>query len=109
MKLYDGHSNIDWFYYGDMSIDEMRDNQKFNTLAYEPCVLYDNGDGKVYDFETLGNALSKYGLEMQDDAQYSYDRLVEFINTTEQTMPSLDERMDDVEAAVCELYEMMEG
>ena len=59
MILYDMKSDVSWFYDGDMTADEMKSDRRYETLFMEPCVLYDDGAGKVYRFETLSSLAAK--------------------------------------------------
>lgn len=53
MILYDQEASIDWFYDRLLSSEEMRGMPEYRKLFEQPCVLYDNGAGKVYRFEPL--------------------------------------------------------
>ena len=50
-SLYDGKSDIFWYYDGKMTFDEMKDSEKYNMVTKVPVVLRTNNQGKVYDFE----------------------------------------------------------
>lgn len=53
MKVYDGVSSIKWFYSGEKTVEQMREDPMFAGLFKEPCVLYDDGAGKVFGWEPL--------------------------------------------------------
>lgn len=51
MLLYDHESDIDWFYDGLKTFDEMAKDPKYREVTEYPVVLRDNGAGKVYGYE----------------------------------------------------------
>lgn len=51
MIFYDGHSDINWFYDGIMTFDQMKNTAKYKEVTEVPVVLRDNGAGKVYGYE----------------------------------------------------------
>ena len=53
MKIYDGVSSIKWFYSGEKTAEQMRDDPMFAGLFKEPCVLYDDGADNVFRWEPL--------------------------------------------------------
>lgn len=83
MQLYDG-SSVDWFYYGWKTEDEMRTDEKFSQLFSEPCVLYDNGAGKVYRFDTLANLAARCAVPSTDSPSVIFDNVMEVLNGTYQ-------------------------
>ena len=62
MLLYDMESDIDWFYDGSKSVDEMTADERYSDLFTVPCVLFDDGCGKVYGFDTLENVALRYAV-----------------------------------------------
>lgn len=66
MYIYDGQSPINWFYDGMMTPKEMKRIPRFKPLFKEPCVLMDNGAGRVYKYKTLSYLKSKYGITTED-------------------------------------------
>ena len=73
MILYDGESSVVWFYDGVMTPEEMMCDREKRELFEVPCVLYDDGAGKVYSFEKLVDACMKacvpyIGVPAQDFA-----------------------------------------
>ena len=53
MKIYDGVRSIKWFYSGEKTAEQMREDPMFAGLFNEPCVLYDDGADKVFGWEPL--------------------------------------------------------
>lgn len=51
MIFYDGHSDINWFYDGTMTFNQMKNTEKYKEVTEVPVVLRDNGAGKVYGYE----------------------------------------------------------
>lgn len=110
MELYDGSSGVDWFYDGSMTRDEMLDDPKYACLFSAPCVLYDDGFGRVYRHETLEAACARVGVEYGGDACGAFGRLVEAMSTpsrTEAAIAQLDanhsalaQAVEDGEAAL---------
>lgn len=72
MKLYDGKSTVNWFYDGEKKADEMKDEPRYSRLFSCPCVLYDNGVGKVYDFEPLQDVCSRLAVAYTADVNETY-------------------------------------
>ena len=69
MILYDQKSNVDWFYDGEMSADQMKELPDKKGLFKEPCVLYDDGAGKVYSWEPLSEAAKRYYVVCASDEE----------------------------------------
>lgn len=69
MHLYDGSSDVDFFYSRKMTHDEIAGTPALSDLVSVPCVLYDDGAGRVYRFERLDMLAGRYGVEMTDDAE----------------------------------------
>lgn len=59
MIFYDGSSDIDWFYDGKMTFEEMKNSSKYHEVTEVPVVLRDNGSGRVYGYERA----DRYALE----------------------------------------------
>lgn len=72
MKLYDGTSTVSWFYDGEKTADEMKGEPRYSRLFSCPCVLYDNGVGKVYDFEPLQDVCSRLAVAYTADVNETY-------------------------------------
>lgn len=62
MILYDGVSDIDWFYDGKKTAEDMKYSDEYRALFDEPCILYDNASGKVYGFDPLDAVASRWGV-----------------------------------------------
>ena len=45
MYLYDGTSDVDFFYAGTMTHAEISEDPSLADLISTPCVLYDDGEG----------------------------------------------------------------
>lgn len=80
MLLYDGQSAIDWFYDALLTADEMMGREEYAHIFDGPAVLYDNGDGKVYGWETLEALCGKWAVPFSDDADSTFATLVEAMN-----------------------------
>lgn len=72
MYLYDGTSDVDFFYAGTMTHAEISEDPSLADLISTPCVLYDDGEGRVYRFERLDVLADRYGVEMTDDADQTF-------------------------------------
>ena len=72
MQLYDGKSAVNWFYDGEKTADEMKYEPRYSLLFSCPCVLYDNGAGKVYDFEPLQDVCSRLAIAYTADVEGTY-------------------------------------
>lgn len=62
MILYDGVSDVDFFYLGVRNPGDMAADRRLRPLVEVPCVLYDNGSGKVYRFEPLSDLASRLAV-----------------------------------------------
>ena len=62
MLFYDGHSDINWFYDGPMSFNEMRNSLKYREVTEVPVILRDNGAGQVYGYIRADEYVKQYGL-----------------------------------------------
>lgn len=92
MQLYDNASDIHWVFKGVMTHEQLAADPKYATLTMEPCVLYDNGEGKIYDWEPLVYAANRWGVDMTPDVEGVYDAVVK----TMATPPSVTH--DDIDA-----------
>ena len=82
MLLYNG-GPVDWFYDGLKTEDEMRADERYSKLFDAPCVLYDNGYSKAYEFDTLEHVCSKMAVPYSDSAaQYSFQCVMAFLDGT---------------------------
>lgn len=93
MILYDGTSDIYWFY------DGLKTRADMDGDAHYPhggrAVLMDNGNGKVYDWLLLDVMCDTYGVSKTEDAQADFDAVVEAMNTPR---PTLEEQVASAEA-----------
>ena len=72
MYLYDGTSDVDFFYAGTMTHAEISEDPSLADLVSAPCVLYDDGAGRVYRFDRLDVLADRYGIDMTDDAEQTF-------------------------------------
>lgn len=105
MKLYNGESPIEWFYSREMTADDMRADEALSLLFEQPCVLFDDGAGKVYSFATLESVAGRYGVDGSGEPEQVFAAIIEAANASQEQAPSAEERISDLEAALCELYE----
>lgn len=104
MILYDMASPIDWFYEESQTFDEMKSDPLHYILTQVPCVLYDNGNGKVYRFETLEELGMKWGVLVGQDPQHAFGEIKRKMDGSyiypDNVLPSLVMRanFDDSEA-----------
>ena len=115
MLLYDGQSAIDWFYDALLTADEMMEREEYAHIFDGPAVLYDNGDGKAYGWETLEALCGKWAVPFSDDAASAFSALVEAMNnplpqvTPEElkkvsdTATAAQQKATDTEVAAAEL------
>ena len=93
MLFYNG-GPVDWFYDGLKTEEEMRADGRYSKLFEVPCVLYDNGYGKVYEFDTLEHVCSKMAVPYSDSAaQYSFQCVMAFLDGT-YNAPGVDQVYD---------------
>lgn len=62
MIYYDGHSDVDWFYDGPMTFEEMRNSTEYKEVTEVPVLLRDNGAGKVYGYIRADEYAKSWGL-----------------------------------------------
>ena len=72
MYLYDGASDVDFFYFGTLTHAEISENPSLADLVSAPCVLYDDGAGRVYRFDRLDVLADRYGVDMTDDPEQTF-------------------------------------
>lgn len=76
MYLYDGKSDIDWFYSKKMSYEEMKNSPEYRDIIDKPLLLLDNGNGKVYRYELLFDYAIKNGELMNfNNPQETYEKI----------------------------------
>ena len=71
MKLYDGTSDIDWFYDGPKTRAEMDDDSRYPQDGR--AVLHDDGAGKAYSWQLLDVLCDAYGVTKTEDARADFD------------------------------------
>ena len=109
MVLYDGISSVDWFYDGVKTPEEMKQDSKYSELFELPCVLLDNGNGKVYRYKPLQELAINYGILVGDDPERAYNDMLSkmagtFVNVYD-VLPFLIERANfDNEVAMSIKY-----
>lgn len=74
MLLYDGKSDIDWFY-GDhpTTAAAMAEDPRTADLTRVPCVLFDDGAGRVYRWQRLDALCAGWGVELADGVAAASD------------------------------------
>lgn len=82
MQLYDQASSITWAYGGEMTPEEMRESDLRNELFEVPCVLYDNGDGKVYRFEPLETVCARWAVPYTGNPAQDFGNLTAMMEGT---------------------------
>lgn len=100
LSLYDRQSNINWFYDGIKTKDDMKTESKYSPLFLEDCVLFDNGIGQIYKFETLKDMLAKY--EAQD-----FEHLEDAIKKSWVKVDKYQEQLDEQSDALVELADLI--
>lgn len=75
MQLYDQASSITWAYGGEMTPEEMSESDLCNELFEVPCVLYDNGAGKVYRFEPLETVCARWAVPYTGNPAQDFSNL----------------------------------
>lgn len=68
-------SSVDWFYDQERTAEEMMKMEEYAELFERPCVLHDDGAGKVYRFEPLESLCERYGAEYGNDSAGAFERL----------------------------------
>ena len=71
MQLYDGTSDIDWFYDGPKTRAEMDGDSRYPQDGR--AVLHDDGAGKVYSWQLLDVLCDSYGVTKTEDARADFD------------------------------------
>ena len=89
MYLYDGTSDVDFFYAGTMTHAEISEDPSLADLVSAPCVLYDDGEGRVYRFDRLDVLADRYGIDMTDDAEQTFASV---LSAMEETPPDRAEQ-----------------
>ena len=71
MKLYDGASDIDWFYDGLKTRAEMDGDSRYPQDGR--AVLHDDGADKVYSWQLLDVLCDAFGVTKTEDAREDFD------------------------------------
>ena len=71
MQLYDGTSDINWFYDGTKTRAEMDGDSRYPQDGR--AVLYDDGAGKVYSWQLLDVLCDAFGVTKTEDARADFD------------------------------------
>ena len=101
MILYDQTSPIDWFYDGQLQPEDMRGSEMYGRLFEEPCVLYDDGAGRVYSFEPLAAIASRCAVPMTGDAESAFDSCMAVMSGTYRApgVAEVEEKADAAQTA----------
>ena len=100
MQLYES-GPVDWFYDGIKTEDEMRKDERFSQLFSEPCVLYDNGVGKVYGYDTMEALAAKWAVPYNGDAQGTFATILSRMDGTYKApgVAEVEEKADAAQTA----------
>ena len=121
MKLYDGTSDVDFFYYGTLTRAEISENPSLADLVSVPCVLYDDGAGRVYRFDRLDVLADRYGVDMTDDPEQTFasvlsameeitpDRAEQALEIAETAQQTADEAKATAGTAAASVNEYMDA
>ena len=80
MKLYDGTSDIDWFYDGHKARAEMDGDSRYPQDGR--AVLHDDGAGKVYSWQLLDVMCDAFGVTKTEDARADFDAVATAMEET---------------------------
>lgn len=106
MQLYDGKSSIDWVYRGTMTKSQMAKDTELKPLTEEECVLYDNGDGKVYSFNRL-EVLKGIWAVTEDNPVLALNAIIDKMNEVPLTTEDNTEALAEVGELVSELTDSL--
>lgn len=115
MQLYDQVSSITWAYGGEMTPEEMREGDLYNELFEVPCVLYDNGAGKVYRFEPLETVCARWAVPYTGNPTQDFDSLTAAMDGTykapgvEEAQQTADEAKATADTAAASVNEYMDA
>ena len=121
MYLYDGTSDVDFFYAGTMTHAEISEDPSLADLVSAPCVLYDDGEGRVYRFDRLDVLADRYGIDMTDDAEQTFasvlsameeippDRAEQALEIAETAQQAADEAKATAGTAAASVNEYMDA
>ena len=103
MLLYDNESSVDWFYDGEKTKEQMQADAKYSGMFDAPAVLYDNGAGKVYSWESLEDVCARYYVRYTSP-QSSFDELQKVFGSGRY----LSDDVEDLQQGVVEAKEAAE-
>ena len=103
MLLYDNESSVDWFYDGAKTKEQMQADAKYSGMFDAPAVLYDNGAGKVYSWESLEDVCARYYVRYTSP-QSSFDELQKVFGSGRY----LSDDVEDLQQGVVEAKEAAE-
>ena len=75
MLLYDGTSDINWFYDGKLTFEEMKNSDAYKTCTEVPVVLYDDDQGTVYSYKKLSDLQLEYNIPLSFSKERSFEIL----------------------------------
>ena len=76
MILYDRTSPVTWARRGTLTVEQMAEIPQLSQLLAEPSVLFDDGEGSVYDWRLLSVMCGRYGVEPTGDERTDYAALL---------------------------------
>lgn len=121
MYLYDGTSDVDFFYAGTMTHAEISEDPSLADLISTPCVLYDDGEGRVYRFDRLDVLADRYGVAMTDDPEQTFaavrsamdepatDKAEQALQMAESAQQAADEAKTAADTAAASVNEYMDA
>lgn len=106
MLLYDGKSSINWVYHGEMTKAEMVKDPELKALTEVPCILFDDGAGRVYSWKYLSALAAQYGVEQKATPEETFAAIQAAMQ-----LPPRDAltELDEHAAAIEELAAMLGG
>ena len=101
MLLYDQGASVDWFYTGTQTYDEMKTDPFRKALTEVPCVLYDNGAGKVYSFEPLEPVCARWAVPYTGNPEWDFSNLTSAVAGTYKApgVAEVEEKADAAQTA----------
>lgn len=113
MRLYNHKSAIVWAYRGKMTPTQIGKDPKLAPIMEQDTVLFDDGNGTVYDFRYLKDLKDAYGIE-EEDPQAALELVIQAYfkptKTPEELLADQQAQIDEQAAAIEELITMqLEG
>ena len=115
MIIYDGVSGIDWFYEGYKTVETMKGESDKRDLFEVPCVLEDNGAGKVYRYRRLSEVAQAYAVPFVGSPGYVFSCIQGAVNGTykapgvEEAQQTADEAKTTADTAAASVNEYMDA